>query len=68
MRVYIGLGLHEDKNPMSCVRQLYYNCLGRDPLYPSFYRLRVVGFTWKIWSVTVVPDLDSISICPIYKI
>ena len=24
---------------MSCVRRLYYDCLGRAPLYPSFYRL-----------------------------
>jgi hypothetical protein len=39
MRVYIGSDLHEDKNPTSCVRQLYYDCLGRDPLYPSFNRL-----------------------------
>jgi hypothetical protein len=39
MRVYIGSGLHEDKNPTSYVCQLYYDCLGRDPLYPSFYRL-----------------------------
>jgi hypothetical protein len=38
-RVYTGPGIHEDKNPMSYVRQLYYDCLGRDPLYPSFYRL-----------------------------
>jgi hypothetical protein len=68
MRVYTGLGLREDKNPMSCVHWLYYNCLGRDPLYPSFYRLRGVGFTWKIQPVMVVLDPDSISTCPIYKI
>jgi hypothetical protein len=36
------LVLREDKNPMSCVHQLYYDCLGRDPLYPSFYRLKGV--------------------------
>jgi hypothetical protein len=24
---------------MSCVRWLYYDCLGQDPFYPSFYRL-----------------------------
>jgi hypothetical protein len=28
-----------------------YDCLGRDPLYPSFYRFKGVGFIWKIWSV-----------------
>jgi hypothetical protein len=38
------------------------------PLYPSFYRLRRVGFTCKIQSIMVVPELDSISTCPIYKI
>jgi hypothetical protein len=27
-RVYTGLGLGEDKNPTSCVRQLYYDSLG----------------------------------------
>jgi hypothetical protein len=68
MRVYIGLGLLEDNNPMSNVRWLYYDCLDRDPLYPSFHMLRGVGFTWKIRSVMVVPDPDSISTCPIYKI
>jgi hypothetical protein len=61
MRVYIGSGLLEDNSPTSCVPQLYYDCLGRDPLYPSFYRLRGVWFTWKIRSVRVVPDPDSIS-------
>jgi hypothetical protein len=50
------------------VTSVYYDCLGWDPLYSSFYRLRGVGFTWKIWSVRVVPDPDSISTCPIYKI
>jgi hypothetical protein len=39
MRVYTGSELHEDKNPTSCVRRLYYDSLSRDPLYPSFYRL-----------------------------
>jgi hypothetical protein len=39
-RVYTGSDLREDKNPTSYVRRLYYNCLGRDLLYPSFYRLR----------------------------
>jgi hypothetical protein len=68
MRVYIGSSLLEDNSLMSCVHQLYYDCLDRDPLYPSFYRLRGVGFTWKIWLVRVVPDLDSISTCLIYKI
>jgi hypothetical protein len=38
-RVYTGLGLYEDKNPTSYVHQLYYDCLGREPLYLSFYRL-----------------------------
>jgi hypothetical protein len=42
--------------------------LGQDPLYPSFYRLRGVGFTWKIRSNMIVYDLDSISTYPIYKI
>jgi hypothetical protein len=42
--------------------------LGQEPLYPSLYTLRVVGFTWNIWSVRVVPDLNSISTCPICKI
>jgi hypothetical protein len=46
--VYTGSGLHEDKNPMSYVRQLFYDFLGQDPLYPSFYRLWRVGFTWMI--------------------
>jgi hypothetical protein len=36
MRVYNGLGLYEDENHMSCVRQLYYDCLGRDPLTAPF--------------------------------
>jgi hypothetical protein len=54
---------------MSCVRRLYYDCLGRHPRYPSFYTLRGgVGFTWKIQLVTVVSNQDSISICAIYKI
>jgi hypothetical protein len=39
-RAYTGLSLCEDKNPASCVRQLYYDCLGQEPLYPSFYRIR----------------------------
>jgi hypothetical protein len=68
MRFYTGSGHLEDNNPMSCVRRLYYDCLGRDPLYPSFYRIRGVWFTWKIQSVTVVPDPDSISTCHINKI
>jgi hypothetical protein len=38
------------------------------PLYPSFYVLRAVGFRWKIWLLTVIPNLDSISTCSIYKI
>jgi hypothetical protein len=66
--VYTGSGLPEDNIPMSCVCRLYYDCLGRDPLYPSFYMLRGVGFTWKIRSLMVVPDPDSISTCSIYKI
>jgi hypothetical protein len=53
---------------MSYVHRLYYDGLGRDPLYPSFYSLRGVGFIWKIWSVMVVPDPDSMSTYPIYKI
>jgi hypothetical protein len=40
----------------------------KTPLYPSFYRIRRVGFTWKIRSVTVVHNPDFISTCPIYKI
>jgi hypothetical protein len=40
MRVYTGSGLREDKNTTSCVRQLYYDYLDRDPLNHSFYRLR----------------------------
>jgi hypothetical protein len=28
IRVQIGLGFCEDKNPMSGVHQLYYDCLG----------------------------------------
>jgi hypothetical protein len=28
MRVYTGLDLCEDKNPTSCVRRMYYDCLG----------------------------------------
>jgi hypothetical protein len=67
-RVYTGSGLRENKPPTFCVGQLYYDCLGRDPLYPSFFRLRGIGFTWKIRSVMVVPDPNSISTCPIYKI
>jgi hypothetical protein len=67
-RVYIGSGLSKDNRPTSSVRRLYYDFLGRDPLYPSFYVLRGVGFTWRIRSVMVVPDPDSISTCHIYKI
>jgi hypothetical protein len=40
----------------------------RDPLYPTFYSLRMVGFTWKIESVRFVKDSNSISTCPTYKI
>jgi hypothetical protein len=47
---------------------VYYDSLGWDPLYPSFYRLRGVEFTWRIRSDTIVHDLDSISTCIIYKI
>jgi hypothetical protein len=43
MMVYIGLGFCEDKKPTSIVCQLYNDSLGRDPLYPSFYRLRGYG-------------------------
>jgi hypothetical protein len=67
-RVYTGSGLPKDNSPTSYVRWLYYDFLGQDPLYPSFYKLRDIGFTWKIRSVRVVPDPDSISTCPIYKI
>jgi hypothetical protein len=28
---------------MSCVRQLYYDCLSQDSIYPSFYRIRGEG-------------------------
>jgi hypothetical protein len=42
-RVYTDSGLCEDKNPASCMRQSYYDCLGWDPLYPSFYKLRGGG-------------------------
>jgi hypothetical protein len=68
MRVDTGSGLPEDNNPTSYGHQLYYDYLGRDPHYPSFYRLRGVGFTWRIQSVTVIPNPDPISTCPIYKI
>jgi hypothetical protein len=67
-RINIGSGLPEDDSPTSCVHQLYYDCLGRDPLFPSFYKIRGVGLTWKIRSVTVVPNPDSISTYTIYKI
>jgi hypothetical protein len=40
MRVYTGSGPPEDNNPTSCVRRLYYDCLGRNPLYLSFCWLR----------------------------
>jgi hypothetical protein len=66
--VYTGSDLPKDNSYMSCVCWLYYDCLGRDPLYPSFYMLRRIAFTWKIRSVTVVPDPESISTYPIYKI
>jgi hypothetical protein len=39
-RVYIGSVLPEDNSHTSYERRLYYDCLGRDPLYPSFYMLR----------------------------
>jgi hypothetical protein len=39
-RVYIGSCLREDKNPTSYVCRLYYDCLDRDPLFPSFHRIR----------------------------
>jgi hypothetical protein len=39
-RVYTGSGLPEDNSSTSCVHRLYYDCLGQDPLYPSFYMLR----------------------------
>jgi hypothetical protein len=68
MWVYIGLGLLEDNSPTSYVRRLYYHCLGRDPLYPSFYMLGGLGFTWMTQLVIVVPGSDSISTYPIYKI
>jgi hypothetical protein len=67
-RVYTGLDLHEDKNPTSYVHQLYYDSLGRDPLYLSFYRLRGQGLQRRSGSVIIVPDQDSISTCAIYKI
>jgi hypothetical protein len=35
-RVYTGSDLREDKNPMSYVRQLYYDLLGQDPSTPPF--------------------------------
>jgi hypothetical protein len=57
MRTYIGSGLLEDNSPMSYVCQLYYDCLGQG-----------AGFKWKIRSVRVVPNADSISTYPIYKI
>jgi hypothetical protein len=56
------------KNPTSCVCRLYYDCLSRDSLYQSFYRLRGIGFTCKIPLVTVVLDPDSISTYHIYNI
>jgi hypothetical protein len=39
MRVYTDSGLPENNSLTSCMRRLYYDWLGRDPLYPSFYRL-----------------------------
>jgi hypothetical protein len=39
-RFYTGSVLYEDKNPIFCVRQLYYDSLDCDHLYPSFYKLR----------------------------
>jgi hypothetical protein len=36
MRIYTSSSLREDKNPTSCIHQLYYDCFSRDPLYPSF--------------------------------
>jgi hypothetical protein len=39
-RVYTGSRLPDVKNPTSCVCRLYYDYLGRYPLYPAFYRLR----------------------------
>jgi hypothetical protein len=68
IKVYTSSGLPEDNSPTSSVRQWYYDCLGRDPLYLSFYMLSRVGFTWMVRLVTVVPNPDSISTCPIYKI
>jgi hypothetical protein len=60
MRIYTGSNLCEDKNPTSCVCWLYYDSLGRDPLYPSFYRLR--GRVYMEDPIgTTVHDSDSIS-------
>jgi hypothetical protein len=66
MRVYIGSDLYEDKKSTSCVHQLYYDSLGYDPLYPSFYRLG--GLQGGSGSVIIVLDMNSISTYPIYKI
>jgi hypothetical protein len=48
MRVYIGSGLHEDKNPMSYVRWCIIIHLVEAPLYPSFSMIRGLGFQRKI--------------------
>jgi hypothetical protein len=46
---------------------VYYHCLGGDPLYPTFYRLRGRVYMEDLVS-TIVHDSESISTCPIYKI
>jgi hypothetical protein len=47
---------------------VYYDLLGWGLLYPSFYRLKGVGFTRRIRSVIIISDRDSISTCLFYKI
>jgi hypothetical protein len=39
MRVYTGLSLREEKKPYIMCVSIYYDSLGYDPLYPSFYSL-----------------------------
>jgi hypothetical protein len=68
MMVYIGSGLSEDNSmcPMcvSCIMIAWVET----PSTPPFICQGGVGFIWKIRLVTVVPNMDAISTCPIYKI
>jgi hypothetical protein len=66
-RVYTSSGLHEDKDPMSCVQWCIVIQWVETP-YPSFYRLRELGLQGRSKSVIVLPNWDSISTCLFYKI